>query len=77
MKAARISKYINANIKNNIGANIENFAERRSFLGLSKEASKSALDFLVDNSKTSCQRHEVPRRILLFATIVNVTYPER
>ena len=77
MKAARISKYINANIKNNIGAIFDNFAERRSFLGLSKEASKSALDFLVDNSKTPCQRHEVPQRSLLFAIIVNVTFLER
>ena len=77
MKAARISKYINANIKNNIGAIIDNFVERRSFLELSKEATKSALDYLVDNLKTPCQRHEVPQRILLYATIVNVTYLER
>ena len=77
MKAARIIKYINANAKNNIGAIIDNFAERRSFLEPSKEATKSALDYLVDNLKTPCQCHEVPKRILLYATIINVTYIER
>ena len=77
MKASRISKYANANVKNNIGAIIDNFAERRSFLELSKEATKSALNYLVDNLKTPCQCHEVPQRILLYATIVNVTYLER
>ena len=73
MKAARISKYINANIKDNIGAIIDNFVERRSFL----ELSNWLLGYLVDNLKTPCQCHEVPQRILLYATIVNVTYFER
>ena len=62
LAAARISKYINANMKNNLGSLIREFTQRRDAGSRAEEAKKTAMDYLLKNIGTQ-KRGDPPKAI--------------
>ena len=58
-KAARISKFLNANMKGNVGGTICEFIRRRDMSKRLAESKVTAMDYLAGNLTEQCRCGEV------------------